>query len=102
MLLATRSLRQYTGFQLHRQVGLQTPHGGIAQNCPVSDEIREVALKAAGIVGEGVYGVDMMECGGELLVHEINHTIDFRKSLEPTSCDIPGKIIDYFVERVRR
>jgi len=32
---------------------------------------------------------------GQLVVNEVNHTMEFRNSVEPTGVDIPGRIIDY-------
>ncbi|MFH0817531.1 MAG: lysine biosynthesis protein LysX [Candidatus Micrarchaeota archaeon] len=79
-----------------------TGRGGTASNCPVTSELREIALKAASVFGEGIYGVDMMESERGLLVHEVNHTTEFRNSVEPSGVDIPGKMLDYFVSKVRR
>jgi [lysine-biosynthesis-protein LysW]--L-2-aminoadipate ligase len=36
-----------------------------------------------------------METDDGLVVHEINHSLEFRNSVAPTGVDIPGKIIDY-------
>ncbi len=79
-----------------------TGRGGTASNCPVTKELGELALKAASVFGEGIYGVDMMESERGMLVHEVNHTTEFRNSVEPTGADIPGKMIDFFVSRARR
>ena len=79
-----------------------TGRGGTAANCPVTSEIRELALKAAGVFGEGIYGVDMMESKNGLMVHEVNHTTEFRNSIEPTGVNIPGKMIEYFVRKAKR
>jgi [lysine-biosynthesis-protein LysW]--L-2-aminoadipate ligase len=29
------------------------------------------------------------------LVNEVNHTMEFRNSIDTTGVDIPGKIVDY-------
>ena len=79
-----------------------TGRGGTATNCPVTPEMGELAVRAANVFGEGIYGVDMMESGNWLVVHEVNHTTEFRNSIEPTGVDIPGKIIEYFVSRAKR
>jgi [lysine-biosynthesis-protein LysW]--L-2-aminoadipate ligase len=72
-----------------------TARGGIATNCPVTGELAEICLKASDCVGRGVLGVDLMETDDGLVVHEINHSLEFRNSVAPTGVDIPGKIIDY-------
>ena len=44
-------------------------------------------------------GVDLLEdTNGRLLVSEVNHTPEFRNSIETTGVDIPGRIVDYVVE----
>jgi [lysine-biosynthesis-protein LysW]---L-2-aminoadipate ligase len=79
-----------------------TGRGGIASNCPVTPELGELALKAASVFGDGIYGVDMMESGKELVVHEVNHTTEFRNSIEPTGVDIPAKMMDFFIAKAKR
>ncbi len=80
-----------------------TSRGGRAEKCEVTDELRELCLKAARAPGEGIYGVDMMEdADGKLLVHEINHTTEFRNSVAPTGVDIPGKMIEYMMRVAKR
>lgn len=79
-----------------------TGRGGTASNCPVTEELANLAVRAANVFGEGIYGVDMMESSSSLVVHEVNHTTEFRNSIAPTGVDIPGKMIDYFVSRAKR
>ena len=79
-----------------------TALGGRAENCPVSEELEELVLKAVDVVGEGVYGVDCMETESGLLVHEINGTVEFRHSVSVTGVDIPGEIIKYVAKRGKR
>ena len=75
-----------------------TSRGASASNCPLTSELRHVSLAAAQAVGKGVLAVDLMEAEEGLLVHEVNYTIEFRNSIEPTGIDIPGRIIDYALE----
>jgi [lysine-biosynthesis-protein LysW]--L-2-aminoadipate ligase len=54
---------------------------------------------AARAVGGGLLAVDLLETpGGELLINEVNYTMEFRNSIQPTGIDIPGKIVDYLLE----
>jgi len=76
--------------------------GGYAEQCKVTKELEDIALKAAAAVGGGVLGVDMMESPKGLLVHEVNHTIEFKGTYTATGKDIPGMIIDYAVKQVKR
>jgi [lysine-biosynthesis-protein LysW]--L-2-aminoadipate ligase len=76
-----------------------TAREGTATNCPITPEIDHLSRTAARAVGEGIVAVDILETStGQLLVSEVNHTPEFRNSIEPTGVDIPGKMIDYLVE----
>jgi len=79
-----------------------TGRGGTASKCEVTPELRELCLKAASIVDEGIYGVDAMESGNGMVVHEINHTTEFRNSSQPTGVDIGDKMMEYFIRRAKR
>lgn len=78
-----------------------TARGGKATNCPITAELNEICLQAAEAVGGGILAVDLLETDSGLAVTEVNYTIEFRNSIEPTGVDIPAKIIDY-VEEVGR
>jgi [lysine-biosynthesis-protein LysW]--L-2-aminoadipate ligase len=40
--------------------------------------------------------VDLLERGdGELLISEVNHTMEFRNSIDTTGVDIPGRMADH-------
>jgi [lysine-biosynthesis-protein LysW]--L-2-aminoadipate ligase len=76
-----------------------TARGASASNLPVSAEIERLSLTAAKCVGGGIVAVDLMEtASGEILVNELNHTMEFRNSIAPTGVDIPGVIVDYLIE----
>ncbi|MEF8837497.1 MAG: lysine biosynthesis protein LysX [Candidatus Bipolaricaulota bacterium] len=72
-----------------------TAQGGEATNCPVTNEIDQICQRAADAVGGGVLAVDLLEGENGLTVAEVNYTVEFKNSVEPTGVDIPGKIIDY-------
>ena len=60
---------------------------------------RRISRLSAEAVGGGVVAVDVFEAPGDrLLVSEVNHTPEFRNSVEPTGVDIAGKIVDYLTE----
>ena len=69
-----------------------TARGAVASNCPVTDELAAVAIRAARAVGGGVLAVDLIESERGLLVVEVNHTMEFRNSIEVTGVDIPGRV----------
>ncbi|MCX8169755.1 MAG: lysine biosynthesis protein LysX, partial [Candidatus Methanomethyliaceae archaeon] len=79
-----------------------TARGGRVEICPIDEEIRELALRAAEAVGGGVFGVDMMESENGYVVHEINATVEFRNTVPATGVDIPGMIIDYVIKEGKR
>jgi [lysine-biosynthesis-protein LysW]--L-2-aminoadipate ligase len=72
-----------------------TARGASATNCPITPELDALCLAAAQAVGGGVLAVDLLESPRGLLVSEINATMEFRNSIEPTGVDIPGAIADY-------
>jgi [lysine-biosynthesis-protein LysW]--L-2-aminoadipate ligase len=76
-----------------------TARGGEAANCPITPAIDRLSRAAARAVGGGVVAVDLMEDGdSRLLVSEVNHTPEFRNSIDTTGVDIPGRMIDYVAE----
>jgi [lysine-biosynthesis-protein LysW]--L-2-aminoadipate ligase len=80
-----------------------TARGARASACPVTDEIHELSVAAARAVGGGVVAVDLLESPDRgLLVNEVNHTMEFRNSIEPTGVDIPSRVVDYFLDAARR
>jgi [lysine-biosynthesis-protein LysW]---L-2-aminoadipate ligase len=74
-----------------------TARGGIATNCPVTDELDQLSRAAARAVGGGVVAIDLFESDRGLLVNEVNYTMEFRNSIDTTGVDIPGKIVDYAI-----
>lgn len=79
-----------------------TARGGKVTNCPVTDELNDICLKAASAVGGGVLAIDLFETGDGLIVNEVNHTMEFKNSVEPTGVDIPSRVITYFTDIARR
>ncbi|MFQ5884135.1 MAG: lysine biosynthesis protein LysX [Thermoplasmata archaeon] len=79
-----------------------TARGGEVSRCEITDELNELSLRASEAVGGGVLAVDIFEARNGLQVNEVNYTMEFRNSVEPSGVNIPGKIIDYVVEVARR
>jgi [lysine-biosynthesis-protein LysW]--L-2-aminoadipate ligase len=76
-----------------------TARGGKATNCPITDEINELCVRAAQAVGGGVVALDLFEDDERgLLVNEINYTMEFRNSIDTTGCNIPARVIDYLLQ----
>ena len=75
-----------------------TARGGAATNCPVTPELNALCLATARAVGGGVVAVDVLEDPDRgYLVNEVNHTTEFRNSIEPTGVNIPARIVDFVI-----
>ena len=73
--------------------------GGKAEMIKITSDIENIAINASKAVGKGILGVDMMENENEeLLVHEINNTVEFRGASAATGIDIAKLIIDYVID----
>jgi [lysine-biosynthesis-protein LysW]--L-2-aminoadipate ligase len=77
-----------------------TARGGVATNCPVTDEIADLCQRAARVVGGGLLALDLFETENGLTVNEINHTMEFRNSIATTGVNIPKKMVEYVLEQV--
>ena len=72
-----------------------TARGASASCCLVTPALDDLCRRAARAVGGGVLAIDLLESPRGLLVNEINATMEFRNSIEPTGVDIPGAVADY-------
>jgi [lysine-biosynthesis-protein LysW]---L-2-aminoadipate ligase len=73
-----------------------TAKGGQASNCPVTPELNDLCIRAAQAVGGGILALDLLEDeNGNLLVNEINHTMEFRNSSSPTGVDIAAEVVRF-------
>ena len=77
-----------------------TARGGVATNCPVTDEIAELCQRAAQAVGGGLLALDLFETENGLTINEINHTMEFRNSIATTGVNIPQKMVEYMLAQV--
>lgn len=75
-----------------------TARGGLASNCPITAGLRDISQKAAVAVGGGIVAIDIFETERGLEVNEVNYTMEFKNSIEPTGVDIPGRIVDYVLK----
>jgi [lysine-biosynthesis-protein LysW]---L-2-aminoadipate ligase len=79
-----------------------TARGAVASNCPITDEINDVAIKAARAVGGGAVAIDIFESEKGLLANEVNYTMEFRNSITTTGVDIPKHLVDYVIKVAKR
>ena len=60
----------------------------------------QLCRRAAAAVGGGLLAIDLLEdADGQLLLNEINHTMEFRNSSAPTGVDIPAEVSRYVLSR---
>jgi ribosomal protein S6--L-glutamate ligase len=69
--------------------------GGSAQAIELSDEYKEVAVRAAQIMGLRIAGVDMLESDDGPLIMEVNSSPGLEGIEGATGLDIAGAIIDH-------
>jgi [lysine-biosynthesis-protein LysW]--L-2-aminoadipate ligase len=83
-----------------------TARGGKAGRFEIDAALAEVCRRTAGVIGGnggGILAIDLLEDPTRgYLVSEVNHTMEFRNSIEPTGVDIPGRMIGYVLEVARR
>ena len=72
-----------------------TARGGAARLCPLTDEIRTLCRRVSDAIGGGLLAADLFETDRGLQVNEVNHTMEFRNSEEPTGVSISEAILDY-------
>ncbi|MBK8825053.1 MAG: lysine biosynthesis protein LysX [Anaerolineales bacterium] len=77
-----------------------TARGGVATNCPITDEIAELCQRAARAVGGGLLALDLFETENGMTINEINHTMEFRNSITTTGVNIPEKMADYVLMNI--
>jgi [lysine-biosynthesis-protein LysW]---L-2-aminoadipate ligase len=78
-----------------------TARGGVAENCPITPELEELSIRAAHAMGGGAFGVDLMETESGLVVHEVNHTTEFKNTVRVTGVDIPALLLKYAAEKAK-
>ncbi len=76
--------------------------GAKAAKCPVTDELNDIAVKAAKAVEGGIVGVDIFETDNGYLVNELNCNMEFRLNTKITGVNVPEAIIDYVVKTAEK
>lgn len=79
-----------------------TARGAQTVHRTVDAELDRLCVAAARAVGGGILAVDLLESPRGLLVNEVNATMEFRNSIEPTGVDIPARMVDYLLDVARR
>jgi len=76
-----------------------TARGGVATNCPITDEMADLCQRAALAVGGGMLALDLFETESGFTINEINHTMEFRNSITTTGVNIPQKMVEYVIAK---
>jgi glutathione synthase/RimK-type ligase-like ATP-grasp enzyme len=100
---------QYQMARGHWQIIKHGPNGAAREGgsktlavCDVPPRVVEVALKAARAIGPGLYGVDIKESDGEIVVIEVNDNPNLDHGVE----DLVGKdevwirLLNWFIKRI--
>jgi ribosomal protein S6--L-glutamate ligase len=74
--------------------------GGRTESVELSDEYKEVAIKAAKMMGLGIAGVDMLEGKDGPQIMEINSSPGLEGIEGCTKIDVAGAFIDYIAAKV--
>jgi [lysine-biosynthesis-protein LysW]--L-2-aminoadipate ligase len=79
-----------------------TARGATAANYGITDEAADLAIRSSRAVGADLVAIDLLECPNRgLLVNELNHSMEFRNSVETTGVDIPGRVVAHVIEIAR-
>ena len=76
-----------------------TARGGLASHCPLTPELNHICRETARAMGSGLLAVDVFETDDGFTINEVNHTMEFRNSIETTGINIPARMADYIVEQ---
>jgi [lysine-biosynthesis-protein LysW]--L-2-aminoadipate ligase len=80
-----------------------TARGATTTSCALTDDLVGLALRAAEAVGGGMLAVDLLERStGELLVTEVNHTMEFHGLAAATDVDIADLIVTHTLTTLER
>lgn len=75
--------------------------GAVVSKCPVTDEIKDLALRAAKAVKGDIVAVDMLETNNGLIVLEVDYTPEFSLYFPALDKGIADDIIDYLISIVK-
>ncbi len=71
-----------------------TSRGATAAGLEMTDELRDLCVRAAEAVSGDIVAIDVLECPRRgLLVNEINHSMEFRNSIATSGVNIPQLVV---------
>lgn len=75
-----------------------TARGAKASGLEINAELGGLCRRAAAAVGADVVAVDVLECPRRgYLINELNHSMEFRNSIDTSGVDIPGHVARHAV-----
>lgn len=77
--------------------------GAVSEHCELDQEVAKLAVAAAAAVGAEVAGVDLIEdAGGEPLVLEVNHGVEFSgfQHAMGNRVDVADRVVDHLLARI--
>lgn len=78
-----------------------TARGAKASGLEINAELGGLCRRAAAAVGADVVAVDVLECPRRgYLINELNHSMEFRNSIDTSGVDIPGHVARHAVRIV--
>src|SRR5512138_3258333 len=77
-----------------------TARGGVASNCPLTSDLVDICQRTAQAMGGGLLAIDLFETTNGLVVNEVNHTMEFRNSIDTTGVNIPALMVEYVLSQV--
>lgn len=72
-----------------------TSRGATAHNCPLTEDLKTICRKTSEAIGGGLLAIDVFETKDDLVINEVNHTMEFRNSEEPTGVNISRAIVEF-------
>jgi [lysine-biosynthesis-protein LysW]--L-2-aminoadipate ligase len=75
-----------------------TSRGAVTARHDVTPELDSLCRQVARVMGGGLLAIDVfVTADGQLLVNEVNHSMEFRNSIAPTGVDIPERVVDHLL-----
>lgn len=72
-----------------------TARGGHAHAFSLTPELHDICQRTSETIGGGLLAIDLFAIEDGFLVNEVNHTMEFRNSEEPTGVSISGAVVEY-------
>lgn len=94
-------------WQIYERSGNGKTYGGATETIPLENapsQIIKLALKAAGLIGDGLYGVDLKEKNGKIYVIEVNDNPSIDSGIEDAFLkdNLYKAILDEFLKRIEK